>query len=75
LVEKKFNPCRIISHYYNNIFALQRAHIHNFCLILNTLDLVVLHGVAKGWRSVAEEECTTISLKALEEAVAAAGAN
>jgi hypothetical protein len=30
LVEVKFNPCRIISHYYNNRFALQYAHIHNF---------------------------------------------
>jgi hypothetical protein len=30
LVEVKFNPCKIISHYCKNIFALQHAHIHNF---------------------------------------------
>jgi hypothetical protein len=32
LVEVKFNLGKIISHYYNNIFALQYAHVHNFCL-------------------------------------------
>jgi hypothetical protein len=32
LVEVKFNPWKIISHYYNNKFALQYAHIHNFCI-------------------------------------------
>jgi len=32
LVEMNFNFCKIISHYYNNIFALQYVHIHNFCL-------------------------------------------
>jgi hypothetical protein len=31
MVEVKFNPWRIISHYYNNRFALQYAYIHNFC--------------------------------------------
>ncbi len=29
MVEAKFNPYKIISHYYNNRFALQYAHIHN----------------------------------------------
>jgi hypothetical protein len=32
LVEVKLNPYKIISHYCNNKFALQYAHIHNLCL-------------------------------------------
>jgi hypothetical protein len=31
LVEMKFNPCKIISHYCNNKFAIQYAQIHKFC--------------------------------------------
>jgi hypothetical protein len=31
LVEVIYNPYIIISHYCNNIFALQYAHIHNLC--------------------------------------------
>ncbi len=30
LVKVKSNPCKIISHYCNNKFSLQYAHIHNF---------------------------------------------
>ncbi len=30
MVEVKFNPNRLISHYCNNRFALQYVHIHNF---------------------------------------------
>jgi len=41
MVEMKFNPCKIISHYYNNIFALQYVYIHNFCPILNTFDYAI----------------------------------
>jgi hypothetical protein len=32
MIKMKFNSCKIIPHYCSNIFALQYAHIHNFCL-------------------------------------------
>jgi hypothetical protein len=31
MVEVKYNPYKIISHYCNNIFARQYEHIHNLC--------------------------------------------
>ncbi len=41
LVKVKFNSCKIIPHYYNNIFA---PHMHTFtiyALFLNTLNTAI----------------------------------
>jgi hypothetical protein len=41
LVEVKFNSCKIISQNFNNKFAPQYAHIHNFALMKNTPNFAI----------------------------------